>query len=156
MECVVNTSDDRGCGHRQKHQVSWDHFRHDADIGLCGTGTDKAGAFEAIALALTAVVTDPDKVTAGEAIELRCKAPSDELLLVDWLNSLIYEMAVRKMLFRRFEVTIEDGELSARVSGEPVDVKKHHPVVEVKGATYTSLALERIDDCWVARCVVDV
>jgi SHS2 domain-containing protein len=136
--------------------MNWDHFRHGADIGLIGTGTDKARAFEAIALALTAVVTDPDKVAATETIELRCTAPSDELLLVDWLNSLIYEMAVRKMLFCRFDVTIEDGDLSARVTGEPVDVSRHHPAVEVKGATYTSLALERTGENWVARCVVDV
>lgn len=136
--------------------MNWDHFRHGADIGLIGTGTDKARAFEAVALALTAVVTDPDKVAATETIELRCTAPSDELLLVDWLNSLIYEMAVRRMLFCRFDVTIEDGVLSARVTGEPVDVSRHHPAVEVKGATYTSLALERTGENWVARCVVDV
>jgi SHS2 domain-containing protein len=156
MDRVVGMSDDRSCKHRQKQHASWDHFRHDADIGLCGTGADKARAFEAIALALTAVVTDPDKVAARETIKLRCQAPSDELLLVDWLNALIYEMAVRKMLFCRFEVTIEDEELSAQVTGEPVDVSKHHPAVEVKGATYTALAVERTDEKWVARCVVDV
>jgi SHS2 domain-containing protein len=156
MDRVVGMSDHRECEHDQKQSASWEHFRHDADIGLCGTGADKAHAFEAIAVALTAVVTDPDKVAARETLELRCRAPSDELLLVDWLNSLIYEMAVRKMLFRRFQVTIKDGELSARVSGEPVDVSKHRPAVEVKGATYTALAVERTDNKWLARCVVDV
>jgi SHS2 domain-containing protein len=156
MDRIVEISDDRECEHSQKHGVSWGHFRHDADIGLCGTGAEKARAFEAIGLALTAVVTDPEKVVARETLEVRCKAPSDELLLVDWLNSLIYEMAVRKMLFCRFDVTIEDGDLSARVTGEPVDVSRHHPAVEVKGATYTSLALERTGENWVARCVVDV
>jgi SHS2 domain-containing protein len=136
--------------------MSWSHFRHEADIGLRGAGACKSQAFEAIALALTAVVTGPDNVAARERIDLRCQAPGDELLLVDWLNALIYEMAVRKMLFCRFDVTIKDGELSARVSGELVDRSKHQPAVEVKGATFTSLAVTQSDEGWVAQCVVDV
>jgi SHS2 domain-containing protein len=156
MVRAARMSDDRGGSRRRKQPATWGHFRHGADIGLSGRGADKARAFEAIGLALTAVVTDPDKVAARETIKLRCHAPSDELLLVDWLNALIYEMAVRKMLFSRFEVAIEDSELSAKVSGEPVDRSKHHPAVEVKGATYTALAVERTDDNWTARCVVDV
>jgi SHS2 domain-containing protein len=33
-----------------------------------------------------------------------CQAPTDELLLVEWLNALIYEMAVRAMLFGDFAI----------------------------------------------------
>jgi SHS2 domain-containing protein len=136
--------------------ASWEHFRHEADIGLRGTGSDKARAFEAIALALTAVVTDPDTVAARETIEIECSAPGAELLLVDWLNALIFEMSVRNMLFGEYEVTITDGELSAKATGEPVSRSKHRPAVEVKGATYTSLAVTETDEGWVAECVVDV
>lgn len=136
--------------------MSWSHFPHDADLGLRGTGIDKARAFEAIGLALTAAVTDPSAVAAKETISLYCQAPSDEILLVDWLNTLIYEMAVRKMLFRKFSVSISDGELRAKVSGEPVNRSKHHPAVEVKGATYTALAIDQTAEGWLVQCVVDV
>ncbi len=136
--------------------MSWSHFPHGADIGLRGTGADKAGAFAAMAKALTAVVTDPESVAARETIEIRCSAPSDEDLLVDWLNALIYEMAVGRMLFRDFEVAIENGELRANVRGEHVDRERHAPAVEVKGATYTALSVEKSDDGWTAQCVVDV
>lgn len=136
--------------------MSWCHFPHDADLGLRGTGVDKTDAFAAIALALTAVISDPSKVEARKIIGVRCKAPNDELLLVDWLNELIYEMSVRKMLFCDFHVEIDDGELVAQVAGEPVDRAKHRPAVEVKGATYTSLAVEQTDEGWLAQCVVDV
>ena len=37
----------------------------------------------------------------------------DEVLLVDWLNALTYEMATRRMLFARFAVTIVDHTLVA-------------------------------------------
>jgi len=136
--------------------MSWSHFPHGADIGLRGTGADKASAFAAVAKALTEVVTDLDHVAAQESVEIRCSAPSDEDLLVDWLNALIYEMAVSKMLFCKFNVTIDNGDLRAEIQGEPVDRQRHLPAVEVKGATYTALAVEQTDDGWVAQCVVDV
>ncbi len=136
--------------------MTWCHFAHGADIGLRGSGRSKAQAFEEIAMALTAVVTDLDAVAAGESISVHCEAPSDEMLLVDWLNALIYEMAVRKMLFREFRVSIRDRVLHAKVSGEPVKRDKHHPAVEVKGATYTALAVEQTDEGWLVQCVVDV
>ncbi|MDH3747660.1 MAG: archease [Gammaproteobacteria bacterium] len=136
--------------------MTWSHFSHDADLGLRGSGRSKARAFEQIAMALTAAVTDPDSVIAEKSISLFCEAPSDELLLVDWLNTLIYEMAVRKMLFREFSVTITAGVLQAEVKGEPVNRGKHHPAVEVKGATYTALAVEQTNEGWLVQCVVDV
>ena len=136
--------------------MSWSHFPHEADIGLRGNGIDKESAFEAIALALTAVITDPDRVTARDSISIACQAPSDEILLVDWLNALIFEMSVRKMLFREFDVTITDGNLTARVRGEKVRRDKHYPAVEVKGATFTALAVDETDSGWSVQCVVDV
>ncbi len=135
----------------------WRHFQHRADIGVRGIGPSREAAFEQAAIALTAVITDPRRVRKQTAVDVSCNAPDDELLFVDWLNALIYEMATRGMLFGRFEVRLRDHELSARAWGEPVDVDRHRPAVEVKGATYTALRVEhRGDGTWVAECVVDV
>jgi len=136
---------------------NWEHFEHGADIGVRGIGPNLAAAFEQAACALTAVVTDLDKVVAQQAIQITCTAPDAELLLADWLNALIYEMATRQMLFSRFEVTIEDHHLRAMIWGEPVDVDRHAPAVEIKGATYTALAVTQdAQGQWCAQCVVDV
>ncbi len=79
------------------------------------------------------------------------------MLLVDWLNALIYEMATRRMLFSRFDVSIEGERLSATAWGEEVDVERHQPTVEIKGATYTALEVRQgADGRWIAQCVVDV
>ena len=135
----------------------WRHFQHEADIGLEGCGATLAAAFEETARALTAVVTGPEGVRPQQEVRVEARAPDAELLLVDWLNALVYEMATRRMLFSRFQVTIEGGRLAGRAWGEPVDVERHQPAVEVKGATYTALRVARGDDgCWCARCVVDV
>lgn len=135
----------------------WEHFEHDADIGLRATASSREGLFVAMAEALTALVTDPEKVRPSEAVSIECEAPDDALLLTDWLNALIYEMATRKMLFGGWQVTIDDHVLRATASGERVDRARHEPVVEVKGATYTSLSVTRDSEgAWHGQCVVDV
>ena len=135
----------------------WEHFPHEADVGVRGRGATLAEAFEQAALAMTAAITDPERVAAREAVDIACEAPDDELLLVDWLNALVYEMATRKLLFSRFEVRLEGRRLAARAWGEPADAARHRPAVEVKGATYTALRVAReADGSWLAQCVVDV
>src|SRR5512139_570954 len=113
--------------------TGWEHFPHEADIGVRGRGATLAEAFAQAATAMTAAITDPALVAAREAVDIACEAPDEELLLVDWLNALVYEMATRRMLFSRFEVRIDGRRLAARAYGEPVDVARHQPAVEVKG-----------------------
>ncbi|MGA9032888.1 MAG: archease [Sulfuricaulis sp.] len=135
----------------------WEHFSHEADMGVRGIGNSKEEAFEQAAIAMSAVITDPAKISAVETVEIACAAPDDELLLVDWLNALIYEIATRKWLFSRFEVHIKNHVLTARAWGQPMDTGKHQLAVEIKGATYTALRVARESNGeWVAQCVVDV
>lgn len=135
----------------------WEHFEHGADMGVRGFATTKAGAFEQAALALTGVITDPQQVVPLEAVHIHCEAPDDELLLADWLNALVYEMAVRHMLFGRFHVELQGQQLNAQATGEPTSVERHQPAVEVKGATYTALRVAPVPGGgWVAQTVVDV
>jgi tRNA nucleotidyltransferase (CCA-adding enzyme) len=135
----------------------WEHFEHGADIGIRGIAPTLAQAFEQTAVAMTAVITNPDQVSASKAVSIRCKAPDHELLLLDWINELVYEMAVRGLLFKRYQVAINDGILSATAFGEAVDRQKHQPAVEIKGATFTELRVyQEPDGTWVAQCIVDV
>ena len=134
----------------------WEHFAHDADIGIRGWGRTPDEAFEQAACALTAAVTSA-RVAPRSEIRVSCSAPDLELLFVEWLNAIIYEMAVRRMLFSKFAVRIKADGLEGTLWGEPVDVVRHAPSAEPKGATYTALKVARSDDgAWSAACVVDV
>ena len=134
----------------------WEHFAHDADIGVRGWGATVASAFEHAACALTAVVTH-EVVEPRTLVEVQCEAPDLELLFVEWLNAIIYEMAVRSMLFGRFAVRIDQGRLRGMLWGEPIDVERHSPACEPKGATYTALRVAQDPDgLWSAACIVDV
>ena len=138
-------------------QQTWEHFAHQADIGIRGTGATLSAALEQAACALTAVITDLDAVRATQAVEIHCEAEDPELLLVDWLNAIVYEMAVRRMLFSRFEVQSDGQRLSGYAWGEAIDVSRHQPAVEIKGATLTELKVLQDDDGhWIAQCIVDV
>ena len=137
--------------------LAWNHFEHDADIGLRASAATREGLFEAMGEALTGVITDPAIVRPELTIRIHCEAPDDALLLVDWLNALIYEMATRQMLFSRWRVELRATTLDAEVSGEAIDRDRHKPVVEVKGATYTALSIESDEHGgWRGQCVVDV
>ena len=137
--------------------AGWEHLPHDADIGLRAWGPTLASAFEQAALAMTAVITNPSTVLRSCAVEVACDAPDRELLLVEWLNALVYEMATRNMLFGQFQVEIDGTRLHAVACGERVDRLRHRPIAEIKGATYTALHVgQGPDGSWVAECVVDV
>lgn len=135
----------------------WEHFPHGADIGLRGFGRTQDEAFEAIAVAATAVLTPPGNVRPDEVVAIEVTGPDPELLLVNWLNAIIYEMATRAMIFGRYRVQIDGWNLKGEAFGEPLDTVRHEPAVEIKGATLTALKVARTGDGnWVAQCVVDV
>lgn len=135
----------------------WEHFEHQADIGVRGVGPRLSDAFEQAALALTAVITDPADVATEREFHIDCEAPDNEYLFYEWLNQVIYLMATERVLFSRFDVRLADHRLEATLWGEVMDREKHQPVVEIKGATLTELSVRRqADGSWRAQTIVDV
>jgi SHS2 domain-containing protein len=134
----------------------WEHFEHEADMGVRGIGPTLSTAFEQAALALSAIITEPALIEARDRVVIECEEADSALLFVDWLNALIFQMATRKLLFSRFEVEIDGARLTASVWGEPINIEKHQPAVEIKGATYTELEVYQQAGQFVAQCVVDV
>ena len=140
-------------------QTGWEHFPHDADVGVRGFGPTPAETFEQAALALVAVVADLETIRPDAEVEIHCTAPNIELLFVDWLNAVVFEMATRNMLFSGFDVRIDESmtELNGRALGEQVCAARHKPAAEVKGATFSELVVAReTGGQWRAQCIVDV
>ena len=117
-------------------RAGWEHFPHDADVGVRGFGATPAQAFEQAALALTAVVTRA-QVEPLSLVEVRCEAPDLELLFVEWLNAIIYEMAVRRMLFGRFDVTDRGHEARRRRCGASRSMSRGMPLLANRRARPT-------------------
>lgn len=134
----------------------WEHFPHAADIGIRGLGPTRNAAFEQAAVALTAAVCDPATVQERTCVPIHTSGESDDFLFLNWIDALVYEMATRRMLFRRCAVQISGKQLSAECWGEPIEVARHQPAAEIKGATFTELKVTRTAHGWLAQCVVDV
>jgi tRNA nucleotidyltransferase (CCA-adding enzyme) len=60
------------------------------------------------------------------------------------------------MLFGRFSVQLNGTLLRATAWGERVEIARHRPAVEIKGATYTALRVVPANGGWLAQTVVDV
>lgn len=136
----------------------FEHFPHDADMGIRGIGSTVEEAFEQAARALTAVTTELCRVEPREAVSIECSAPRLDDLLYDWIDALVFEMSRHRRLFSRFEVRIDGERLTGRAWGEAVDRDRHEPAVEVKGPTLTELGVryEPSLGAWIAQCIVDV
>jgi SHS2 domain-containing protein len=133
----------------------WQHFPHGADVGVRGIGRSLSDAFAEAARAMTAIAVDLDAVELRQSVKIACSGADVEDLLYAWLNAVIFEMAVRHMVFGRFEVEVDDGTVRAIAWGEPLVPERHQPSVEIKGATFTELSVRKEGDEWIAKCVVD-
>jgi SHS2 domain-containing protein len=134
--------------------LGWEHFAHGKDMGVRGYGANLEEAFEQAALALAAVVTKVP-VDPKIAVTVVCEAPDDELLLAEWLDAVIYEMAARRMNFGRFSVTIRGRRLYGTAWGEPVGARRagaREPRVNLTEPRITHDST----GTWAAGCVVDM
>lgn len=136
--------------------ADWTHFPHEGDVGVCGRGASMEEAFENAARAMTAAIVPLDLIEAKTTTRVSCRAANREILLVDWLNAVIYAMATKGMVYRDFSVRIAGERLEGVMRGEKVEPARHEPSVELKGATLTELEVAEENGRWRARCVVDV
>jgi SHS2 domain-containing protein len=136
--------------------VHYETFDHEADIGIRGFGATIEEAFENAAVALYSVMVNVHRVRPKERRILEVSAPDSELLLVEWLNALLSQSDIERMVFSKFEVKINGTSLIGTAWGEMLDRGRHQAHVEVKGATYHMLSVQERDNGYVAQCVVDV
>lgn len=145
--------------------MTYEHFPHEADIGIRGKGSSIEEAFQEAAKALFDVEVDVEKVRAVKTIRVKCSAENIEELFVEWLNALLAQSSLHEMVFSEFKVKIENKiknkgkgfKLKGIAKGEKFNPTKHNPKDEVKGATYSQLKIYQDKSRrWIAQCIVDV
>lgn len=136
--------------------IGYETFEHGADVGIRGFGKTLEEAFENGAKAMFSLIVDLREVEAKDSVELSCSAFDTETLFVEWLNSLLTQAHLNKMVFSKFKVKIKDDDLAGLAFGEKLNKEKHRPAIEVKAATYSNLRVAKIGDKYLAQCIVDV
>lgn len=132
-------------------------FEHKADIGVQGVGKTIEEAFENAAIAMFSIVVEElPSIHPQSEVTLHTESFDVEGLLVSWLNTLLAQADLRRMLFVSFKVKITETKLVGTAIGELFDETRHERGIEVKGATFSEVFVGKKNGKWVARCVVDV
>ena len=145
-------------------------FEHKADIGVRGFGKSREEAFAECAKAMFSFIADLKKIEAKQWTEIAGDAQDLEMLLVNFLNELLYLKDAEGMLYSRFDVYITEEAgghalkgkaggkfaLKGKAGGEKIDKKKHVLKADVKAASFHQLKVAKEKGKWVAQCVVDV
>src|SRR5213080_3110877 len=132
-------------------------FEHTADLGLRVRAADLDTLLVEAAQALfSAVLAEPQTVEPKQRVEVRLADDDRELLLFDWLKTLLYHWDAEHLLFSKFEAKVSGDALAASAWGEPYDPERHVLDHEVKAITYHGLRVERVGDQWEAEVIVDI
>jgi SHS2 domain-containing protein len=135
-----------------------------SDLAFEASGPSLADVFGAAAEALVAATVErPDSVRPLLVRALRFADRDLDLLLLRFLNELIYLRDAQGLLLRprRVECRSEgDGAgefvLDAELAGEPLDPARHERGCDVKAATAHGLEVVRAGEGWRARVTLDV
>jgi SHS2 domain-containing protein len=117
---------------------------HTADIGVKAYGKTLSEAFENVAKAMFAIITDNSEIESIGQYIIELEAPDFEQLVVDWLSDLLFLNSAKNLVFGFFKVEINEKEkkLSAKVFGEKFNISKHKIGAEIKAVTYHMLEVK--------------
>ncbi len=108
---------------------------------------------------LAATVEDPSDVASSERRTLSLAEPDLELLLLRFLNELVWLRDAKGLLLRAESVRVTrqgEAQLQATLVGEPLSRARHALAADVKAATAHGLRIEARPDGFEARVTLDV
>ena len=130
---------------------------HTADIGIVVYGADLKQVFANAALGLFNLMADLDGLKESVKREVELSSEDTEVLLVEWLNELIYIFEVEHILFKRVEIKeLSNNSLKATCFGEKMNPKQHRIKREIKAATYHMLHLNKDDGNYKVQIIFDI
>ncbi len=139
--------------------MEYETFEHGADIGIRGKGKSIEEAFEGIAKAMFSIMIDLDKIDCEKKIKIELDSNDLTSLMVFWLNKLLTQADLNRIIFKEFEISIEktDDSFFLKSFNWGGRIKDLEDIgVEVKGVTYSSAKVFKTNSLWIAQCVVDV
>jgi len=116
-----------------------------SDLSFAARGPCPEAVFAACAEALLAATVErPGAVRPSEELVIHLEEPDLELLLLGFLNELVFLRDARGWLLRVRRLHIgrdRTARLEAVLCGERMDRRRHRPAAEVKAATAHGLRL---------------
>jgi SHS2 domain-containing protein len=135
--------------------MSFEEISHTADVKIRVRAPTRNELFSDAFNALMQVMYGPDR-NGGHKREIALSAEDDEALLCDFLSEVLFVSEVDALVFVQADVTIVGHNLVAHLDGEPFDRSRHSCGTEVKGISYSGLAITRDGNGYMLDIVFDV
>ena len=130
---------------------------HTADICVRVFGNSLEEIFVGSSKAMMEIITDVEKVNPSKEILIKAQGENYEELLVKWLQEILYLHEVKKMVFKDFEIKIENGTRAVgKAYGEKIDVDRHEFYSNIKAVTYHNLKIIFSKDNYRVDIVFDI
>lgn len=130
------------------------------DLTFLALGATVDAVFVAAGQAfLAATVEEPEAVERRERRSVLLEEPDLELLLLRFLNELVYLRDAEELLLHPEQIEIvraDTVQLRADLAGERIDRRRHALVSDVKAATAHGLRVAKTTDGWNASATLDV
>lgn len=135
--------------------MSFVELSHTADIRIRVTAPKKNSLFADALLALMLTVFGKDR-NGCVTRELSMEAESDESLLLDFLSEVLFICEVESLVFSHATIALDGHRLHATLTGEPFDPARHAGGTEVKGISWSGLAITHDTNGYQAEILFDV
>ena len=130
---------------------------HTADIGITAYGADIKQVFANAAVALFSLMVELNDIKEDVQRDLHLSAEDDEILIVEWLNELIYIFDVEHIIFKRFEIVdFASGQIKAKCFGEKIRPGQHELKREIKAATHHMLRISKDHNGYKVQVIFDI
>jgi len=130
-----------------------------ADVAFEATGKTLEEVLESAGLAVTnTMVKDLGSVKRKVKKRISVKSDSEEMLLFNFLQEIVFLKDSKKLLFSKFAVRVKRKplHLSCVAEGEKLSMKKHELLVDVKAVTFHRFEVEETKAGWRAQVILDV
>jgi SHS2 domain-containing protein len=135
--------------------MSFEEISHTADVKIRATAPTLEALFSEAFNALMQVLYGPDR-QGGTRREITLDAEDRESLIKDFLSEVLYIAEVDGLVFAGAKIFIEGCHLVATLDGEPFDRRRHALGTEVKGISYSGLAITHDANGYMLDIVFDV
>ena len=132
-----------------------------SDVTFRAWGRDLDALFTAAADATThLMVEELASIVPSETLPVEARAEALDLLLVRFLEELLFHKDARGLLLRARDVHVVSAgggyQIRATLAGEAIDPDKHALAADVKAVTLHGLRVECTGGGWQAEVTVDV
>jgi SHS2 domain-containing protein len=135
--------------------MSFEELSHTADVRIRVRARTLDLLFADAFLALMQTLFG-SKRAGGWSKEIKMESPDTDSLLMDFLSEVLFICEVEGLVFTHADVTIQGNSLIATLDGEPFDRTRHAEGTEVKGISYSGLAITQDTNGYMLDILFDV